>query len=155
MRIIFSILLLAACCSAAQGPDCKIPEPRLVYPALAKAARVDGVVTATIASNSDGSINVLDVTGHPMIRMTTRDALLNLKLPNECSGQQLTFEVTYRIGEYSRNGAADDEVQRVGPTKYVVVGHPIIISDPPACIEKKQGFWRIFLGLPVRRSGCQ
>ena len=67
------------------------------YPPLARAARIEGVVTFNIEIAPDGgTTNFIVDSGHPMLRETVKRAVAEWRFPKEAAGQKVQASIGFK-----------------------------------------------------------
>jgi TonB family protein len=81
---------------SADFPVQPLASARLIYPPIAKIARIDGIVRLKIDIAPNGNVTDVKVdSGHPMLVKSARDALVEMKFPADSGFQDVPVTLTY------------------------------------------------------------
>ena len=108
-----------------------------LYPPIAKAARVQGIVILMLTLDPDGNVvNVALVSGPPMLVASATASAQSLKVNPYTGPRACSYVVTYRIaseGEDIQSYPPPPDIQHV-----TVTAIPIVLSDPAADVRRRR-----------------
>ncbi len=143
--MIFVASCVSACriSAAVQSPNCYPETIKLSYPPLGRAANVWGDVTLNVHIDSDGKATVATVNGHPVLTVPSKEMLQSAKFPAGCKDEDETILIIFRLRDLEAP-YQEDAVEILGPGKYGVTGTRLIISDPPAYVQRRPWWKRLW-----------
>jgi hypothetical protein len=121
------------------------------YPQMARAAHVEGDVSARLTFNAKGQATELaEWTGPDMLRQPTEDYLRSWRLrpgsmPSYMDSCQSTVLIEYRLTAATEIVASDVHIFKADPTHILIEDHPVMTVDPSVEITKAKR--KKFLGL--------
>jgi hypothetical protein len=121
------------------------------YPAMARAAHVEGDVSARLTFDVKGQVtDVADWTGPDMLRQPTEDYLRSWHLrpgsmPSYMDSCQSTVLIEYRLTAATEVVSSDVHIFKADPTHILIEDHPVMTVDPSVEITKTKR--KKFLGL--------
>jgi Gram-negative bacterial TonB protein C-terminal len=119
------------------------------YPPIARAAHVEGDVSARLTFDAKGQVTeVADWTGPEMLRQPTEDYLRSWRLrsgsmPSYMDSCQSTVLIEYRLTTASEK-PSNTQVFRADPSHILIEDHGALQIDPTVEITKKKKFLGIF-----------
>jgi Gram-negative bacterial TonB protein C-terminal len=122
----------------------------LIYPAMARAAHVEGDISARVAFDGKGKVTGIDhLLGPEMLKRPTEDYLRSWQLksvPSYMSSCHTTVLIEYRLTAATEIVASDSHVFKADPTHILVEDHPVMTVDPVVEITKtkRKKFLRLF-----------
>ena len=120
-----------------------------VYPPIARAAHVEGDVSATLSFDAKGQVTeVAEWTGPDMLRQLTEDYLRSWRLrsgsmPSYMDSCQSTVLIEYRLTTASEKSSSA-QVFKADPSHILIEDHAALLVDPAAEITKRKKFLGIF-----------
>lgn len=119
------------------------------YPQIARAARVEGDVSARIAFDGKGRVTGIDQwTGPEMLKQSTEDYLRSWQLtsvPSYMDSCHTTALIEYRLTAATEVLASDVHIYKADPTHILIEDHPVLTIDPSVEITKVKR--KKFLGI--------
>ncbi|WP_433974470.1 energy transducer TonB [Tunturiibacter lichenicola] len=106
----------------------------ITYPAMARAARVEGDVSARVAFDGKGEVTAIDQwVGPEMLKQSTEDYLQSWRLKSLPSYQDschMTVLIEYKLTAATEVVSSDVHIFKADPTHILVEDHPVLIVDP-------------------------
>ncbi len=142
----FATTALLGLLSFWQAPEvtCVAQGGEFLYPALARAASIQGVVVIHTVVGEDGIIAFADYEGHPLIAFPVAESIMSVRFPANCAGREVNLHLEFRLVESGAEGSsviAANEwlIQRIAL-------QPMVNRDPVGFeIKPKLSWWkRIF-----------
>ena len=122
------LLLLLAATSWAQQEDCTPSGVKLIYPPLARAARVAGTVVASLHIKEDGSTRILSISGHQLFLTSARQSIAVVHYAASCGGRDVEIKFQYTLAS-SRN--SEENTVQTGPGEFTIAARAVIIDHNP------------------------
>jgi len=95
----------------------------LIYPPIARTARIEGVVKAQITISKDGTVaDVNPVDGHPMLKAATVENLKRVRFAPAASDSSMVFYLHYWLDAERRIALSPDQIEFSNPP-------PVINTD--------------------------
>jgi hypothetical protein len=119
-----------------------------IYPAMARAAHVEGDISARVAFDRKGEMTGVDQwTGPQMLKQSTEDYLRSWQLksvPSYMDSCHTTVLIEYRLNAATEVVASDVHVFKADPSHILIEDHPVLIVDPAGQLTKRRKFLGIF-----------
>lgn len=115
------------------------------YPALARSARIQGMVVVHVVVGEDGVIAFADYEGHPMLAFPVAESIMSVRFPPECASKEVDLKIQYRLHEPTC-GFSESIESAIGRSEWMVEAAPTLICDPQVDLGPRQLPWwkRIF-----------
>jgi hypothetical protein len=147
LSIALGFILMCQVATAADVRWCTITSKRntdtLVYPPIARVARVDGIIIQRINFASTGKVlSVESISGPQMLATSTADQLKTWHLQTDATGDQdcqSLILVRYRI-YFDDPPPTEKHPSIPGMFQISIDGLSLVISDPAATITKRRRF---------------
>ena len=148
--ILLGLLLLASACHA-QTRWCNsikaLPEDKLIYPPIARAARVMGRVISRVTVTSAGTIRDIEtISGYPMLAAAVNDQFKEWKVASDATAESSCLGLI--IVDFAFEGYEESLGVRPGDSSNIVYV-PIVIAPPvidvtisdPAPLKRHRWHW--------------
>jgi Gram-negative bacterial TonB protein C-terminal len=143
MKIFLLLLSLSATCIAQQAPcglsSIKETTP-LLYPPIAKAAHVEGMVIFLVAFKQSGEVEDVEVLSGPKLLQISATTYVKGLVANEYGGTRTCpMVVRYVI---QQDEADLRPIERSDSQHITIYAKPTVISDPEVYVQKaRKRFW--------------
>ena len=151
LSIVFGLLLLATACPA-ETRWCNtiklLPEDKLLYPPIARAARISGVMIGRVTITSTGSVSDIEtISGYPLLAATASRQINEWKLTSDATSESSCLGlviVDFSFEEHPPEKSKAWSVSAPNILKIAVVTTTLVldtsISDP-APLKRHRWHW--------------
>lgn len=113
--------------------QCTVPVNDLPYPPAAVAARIRGVVSATVVFDNQGAIASIDVNGYPLLASAVWTTLHSTPPITACAGQKIAMHFSFVLDDNLKPNTPASVTAASTADYRIVAPTPIIestLSDP-------------------------
>jgi len=102
-----------------------------------------GEVTLSVHFDSAGKATVAATNGHPLLTGPSKEMLQSVTFQAGCENENETIVITYRLRDLEAP-YQKDTVEILDPGKYRVTGTHFVLSDPPADVQRRPWWIRLW-----------
>jgi hypothetical protein len=143
--VLFVVALLVPACRA-EARWCDVlghgDGDKILYPPIARAARVSGTVLARIVYTAQGDVtDVTSISGSPMLATSVREQLKSWHLKTNASGNDLCESlaiIDFRVVTDDKPAGPPPQPTSGSIMRLSIEIQPLILSDPAAEITKRR-----------------